>query len=149
MEVRSGFGPYLAVISHTYFDTFNNAVQAFTPYEPYCAGQYEMWKNINYFNYRILWYQEKAPSVRERVLKESFWNVNFDTKEMVKGMIHRLAYYTEPKVNESTIKEIETKLQLDEVDLKEEIIDFYEHLEDSLTKELINQTNTENIKVKL
>lgn len=149
LEVRSGYAPYLAVISHTYFDTFNNAVQAFTPYEPYCAGQYEMWRNINYFNYRISWYQEKAPSVREAVLKEDFWNNEFKVEELVKGMIHRLAYYTEPSIKQETLNEIEDYLGLSEVKVPDKVKELYENLEENLRNQLYKQTDKDTIKVKL
>lgn len=149
LEVRSGYAPYLAVISHTYFDTFNNAVQAFTPYEPYCAGQYDMWKNINYFNYRISWYQEKAPSVREEVLNEEFWTDGFNVEELVKGMIHRLAHYTEPSIKQETLNEIEDYLGLKEVQVPNTVIELYENLEENLRNQLYKQTDKDSIKVKL
>ncbi|SET49481.1 hypothetical protein SAMN05421676_10596 [Salinibacillus kushneri] len=151
MEVSVGYGPLLSVISHTYFDTFNNAVQAFTPYESYCAGQYDMWHEIDYFNYRIKWYQETAPQVRQKVLEEKFWNdYSFTSKEMVKGMIDRIAHYTQPSVSKSTIKKVENDLAVDDISLNPEVREFYVKLETSLRKHLKDSvSNSEEVTVSI
>lgn len=137
MAFDEGYGALLSVLSHSYFDTYNNAVQAFAPYESYCAGQYEMWSKVDYFNYRVKWYQETAPSVREKVLAEGFWNVQFTAKEMVKGLIHRVAALTKPEVRPESIKSIEKDLGVDKILFNPEVEKFYIQLENAVEKYLV------------
>lgn len=142
MQITEGYASILSVISHTYFDTFNNAVQAFTPYESYCAGQYDMWHEIDYFNYRIKWYQTTAPNVREKVLEEKFWNdYSFTAKELVKGMIERIAYYTRPSVSKETVKRVEQDLEVDDLPSSYKVLEFYDALETSLRNHLMDSVN--------
>lgn len=142
MEIRDGFAPLLSVISHTYFDTYNNAVQAFTPYESYCSGQYDMWHEIDYFNYRIKWYQKTAPKVRENVLNESFWNeYSFTAKELVRGMVERLASFTRPSISDETLKRVLIDLNVEDIPSSEEVQEFYIKLENSLKKHLMASVN--------
>lgn len=141
MAFDDGFGAILSVISHSYFDTFNNAVQAFAPYESYCAGQYEMWSKVDYFSYRIRWYQETAPQVREKVLAENFWNVKFTAKEMVKGMIHRVAALTQPAVQPETVAQVEKDLGVHDIPFNHEVEKFYLNLEKSVEKHLVDSVN--------
>ncbi|WAA09174.1 hypothetical protein [Fervidibacillus albus] len=137
MAFEEGYGALLSVISHSYFDTYNNAVQAFAPYEGYCAEQYAMWKKVDYFNYRIKWYAETAPTVREKVLSEDFWNVSFSAKEMVKGLVHRLASLTQPSVSPETLKQVEVDLGIDDIPLNKDVEKFYLQLEESLERHLV------------
>ncbi|MED4590506.1 hypothetical protein [Priestia flexa] len=138
MAFKYGYGALLSVLSHSYFDTYNNAVQAFAPYESYCAGQYDMWSKVDYFNYRIKWYEQTAPEVREKVLAEEFWKVEFSAKEMVKGIIHRVAALTKPSIKPETIKQVEKDLNVDDVPFNPEVEKFYIKLEQSLEKNLIH-----------
>ncbi|MCR6109545.1 hypothetical protein HXA35_04250 [Bacillus sp. A301a_S52] len=151
MAIDDGYGALLSVISHSYFDTYNNAVQAFAPYESYCAGQYEMWSKVDYFNYRIKWYQETAPSVRNKVVSEKFWdNYSFTAEELVKGMVNRVASFTQPRVSEETIKRVEHDLGVSYLPYNKKVEEFYLNLEETLEKHLIESVNeTENIVVQL
>lgn len=137
MIFDEGYGALLSVISHSYFDTYNNAVQAFAPYEGYCAGQYDMWKKVDYFNYRIKWYAETAPAVREKVLSEDFWNVKFSAKELVKGLVHRVAALTKPSVSIEAIEKVEKDLQVDDIPFNKNVEKFYLQLEESLERHLV------------
>lgn len=142
MEIRDGYAPLLSVISHTYFDTFNNAVQAFTPYESYCAGQYDMWHKVDYFNYRIKWYQQTAPKVRENVLNEAFWSeYSFTAEQLVKGMVERLASFTKPSISDETLKKVQRDLNVDNVPSSGRVQEFYIKLENSLKKHLMKSVN--------
>ncbi|MBY4602890.1 MULTISPECIES: hypothetical protein [Bacillus] len=137
MAFQAGYGALLSIISHSYFDTYNNAVQAFAPYESYCAGQYDMWSKVDYFNYRIKWYEQTAPEVRKKVLAEDFWNVKFTAEEMVKGLIHRIAALTQPQVKEESIKEVEKVLGVNNIPFNKEVERFYIQLENAVQKYLV------------
>ncbi|HGA1024566.1 TPA: hypothetical protein ACIQN7_005906 [Bacillus cereus] len=137
MAFDYGYGALLSVLSHSYFDTYNNAVQAFAPYESYCAGQYDMWSKVDYFNYRIKWYEQTALEVRQKVLQEDFWNVKFTAKEMVKGLIHRVAAHTQPSVSQSTIDKVEKDLGVDDIPFNQDVEQFFIHLETAVEKYLV------------
>lgn len=137
MAVTPGYGAILSIVSHTYFDTFNNTVQALAPFDFHCAGQYEMWKKVDYFNYRIKWYAETAPSVRENVCKEDFWNTSFKPEELIKGIVRRIAYHTKPAPSLEAIKNVETVLGVDNVEYIPKTEDFLVKLEESLEKNII------------
>lgn len=141
MAFDEGYGALLSVLTHTYFDTYNNAVQAFAPYESYCAGQYEMWSEVDYFNYRVKWYQETAPEVCQKVLAEDFWNVQFTAKELVKGLIHRVAALTKPEIKPETIRLVERDLGVDDIPFNPEVEKFYIQLENSIRKHLVASVN--------
>jgi hypothetical protein len=141
MEFDEGFGALLSVLSHPYFDTYNNAVQALAPYETYCAGQYEMWKKVDYFNFRVKWYKETAPQVREKVLSEDFWNVRFTAAEMVKGLIHRVAAFTQPGVPLESIRKIEKDLEVNDVPFNSEVEEFFIKLENSIETNLVKSVS--------
>jgi len=70
---------FVAILSHIYFDTFNNPVQAFLPECSYCSGQWDFWSEVDYFKFRGEFYSEKiiAP-FRERILNDTMWDVELD-----------------------------------------------------------------------
>lgn len=141
MMVDEGYGSLLSVISHSYFDTYNNAVQAFAPYESYCAGQWDMWNKVDYFNYRIKWYRQTAPEFRKLVLSEPLWDVSFTAKELVKGMIHRVAAHTKPDVKPESIVSIEKDLGVDDLPFNTEVEAFYLKLEEAVKRHLIESVS--------
>jgi hypothetical protein len=127
----------LAIASHTYFDTYNNPVQAFPPYEAYCAARYDMWRELDYFDFRVVWYQQTAPKFRELVLAEPFWNVRIPTAELVRAMVRRLAAMTLPAVAEETILAVEERLGVGGAERNDRADEFFIQLEESLDRHLV------------
>lgn len=90
-------GGGLALLSHLYFDTYNNPVQAFLPDSVYPSGQWDFWKNVDYFAFRSKFYTERALSVfRKGLLESNVWDVKMDPHKMVKAMIIRLGDLAQP-----------------------------------------------------
>lgn len=93
-------GAGLALLSHLYFDTYNNPVQAFLPDSVYPSGQWDFWKNVDYVKFRTRFYTEKALSVfRKGVLESKVWNAKLDPHRMVKAMIIRLGDLSQPVIS--------------------------------------------------
>jgi len=93
-------GGGLALLSHLYFDTYNNPVQAFLPDSVYPSGQWNFWKNVDYMLFRTKFYTEKASlTFRKAVLSSDLWNVKIDPFRMIKAMIIRLGDMSQPVID--------------------------------------------------
>jgi hypothetical protein len=89
----------IALLSHIYFDTFNNPVQAFLPNSVYSSGQWEFWKNIGYLTFRSKFYREDIiQTFRERLLTDKIWDTKVDPYTLVKAMIIRLGDLSQPGI---------------------------------------------------
>lgn len=90
-------GSGLALLSHLYFDTFNNPVQAFLPDSVYPSGQWDFWKNVDYMKFRTRFYTDKAISAfRKGILERDMWPANINPFKMIKAMIIRLGDLSQP-----------------------------------------------------
>jgi hypothetical protein len=103
-------GGGLSLLSHLYFDTYNNPVQAFLPDSVYPSGQWDFWSKTDYMIFRTKFYTEKALTVfREGYLESKIWNARIDPFKMVKAMIIRLGDLSQPvmgyEVVDSKIRE--------------------------------------------
>jgi hypothetical protein len=90
----------IALLSHIYFDTFNNPVQAFLPESVYSSGQWDFWEKVGYLTFRSKFYREDIiQSFRERLLNDSIWNTKLDPYALVKAMIIRMGDLARPGIS--------------------------------------------------
>jgi len=107
----------VSMVSHTYFDIFNNPVSAFYPYAPNYAAHWSFWEEIEYLDFKETFYDEenivqyrenirdssvwvadvdptseRDPVIRERIEKEM--GKPYDPHAVVKAMIERLGDLT-------------------------------------------------------
>ena len=118
---------FIAILSHIYFDTFNNPVQAFLPESSYCSGQWDFWTEVDYFKFRGDFYSEKIIiPFRERILSDPVWDMKLDSSlfneevrerllqtgelekklnpfALIKAMIIRLGELAKPDIEYSVI----------------------------------------------
>ncbi len=81
----------IALVSHLYFDTFNNPVQAFVPDNVYCSAQWDFWKSINYDKYRIkLADKSFLRDFRAGLANLEVWRRKIETVSVIKSMAIRL-----------------------------------------------------------
>lgn len=103
----------VSLVSHTYFDTFNNPVSVFYPYAPNYAAHWSFWEEIDYLDFKETFYDDKNIVLfRKNIRDSSVWITEVDpTYErdetirkriekdrgkpytpygMIKGMIERL-----------------------------------------------------------
>jgi len=89
----------LALLSHIYFDTFNNPVQAFLPESPYASGQWNFWANIGYLNFREKFYSKNViQDFRERLFNDRIWNTKLDPFILIKCIIIRMGDLSRPGI---------------------------------------------------
>jgi hypothetical protein len=88
-----------ALLSHIYFDTFNNPVQAFLPESVYSSGQWQFWKNVGYLTFRSKFYRKDIiQTFRERLLNDDIWNTKVDPYTLIKAMIVRMGDLSQPGI---------------------------------------------------
>lgn len=89
----------VALLSHIYFDTFNNPVQAFLPESPYASGKWDFWANIGYLAFRERFYTKSViENFRERLFNDKIWNVKLDPFTLIKCVIIRLGDLSRPGI---------------------------------------------------
>jgi len=94
----------LSLISHIYFDTFNNPVQAFLPLSSIASGQWKFWDTIGYLDFRNKFYKKESIELfRKKMINSDIWNIKLDGKAMIKAMIVRMGELAEPKISYNVI----------------------------------------------
>ena len=88
---RDKLSATIAIISHIYFDTFNNPVQAFLPESAYCSAQWKFWEDIDYLKFRGEFYSDSIIArFRKKVLSDPIWEVKLDPQLFRKDARERL-----------------------------------------------------------
>lgn len=89
----------VSLLSHTYFDVWNNPVQVFLPKCSYCSAHWEFWNNVDYMKFRGDFYKpENIVPFRKEVAKSNIWNTSLKPEAMVKAMIIRLGELGQPAI---------------------------------------------------
>lgn len=69
----------VSLVSHTYFDTFNNPVSVFYPYAPNYAAHWSFWEEIEYLDFKETFYDdENIDSFRKNIHDSSVWVTEVD-----------------------------------------------------------------------
>ncbi|MBI2194883.1 MAG: hypothetical protein HYU36_23130 [Planctomycetes bacterium] len=69
----------MSLVSHFYFDTFNNPVATFIPLASNYAAQWDLWKEIDYLKYRASFYKpEVITAFRRQMIDAPFWTKPLD-----------------------------------------------------------------------
>jgi len=89
----------VALLSHIYFDTFNNPVQAFLPDSVCPSGQWSFWANVGYINFRERFYTERViQNFRKRLFEDKIWNTRLEPFTLLKSMIIRMGDLSRPGI---------------------------------------------------
>lgn len=89
----------MALLSHIYFDTFNNPVQAFLPDAVSASGQWDFWENVGYMNFRERFYEENViQQFRKRLFENEIWNTKLAPFTLIKSMIIRMGDLSRPGI---------------------------------------------------
>jgi hypothetical protein len=85
----------VSLISHLYFDTYNNPVQAFIPWACECSAQYDFWRKIDYMAFRTDFFErENIELFRQMIIHNNIWKKHIGKPlnpcGMIKAMIVRL-----------------------------------------------------------
>jgi len=81
-----------ALISHTYFDTFNNPVNVFIPYAANYSADWDMWKEIDYLDFKATFYnKENIEPFRGHMEQNPVWTDPVDpSNEEDSGVRNRI-----------------------------------------------------------
>lgn len=94
----------VSMISHIYFDTFNNPVQIFLPYSSLPSGQWYLWDNTDYMRFRAEFYNEASIiPFRREIIKSKVWNVKMTPPALIKAMIIRVGELSQPAIKYEVI----------------------------------------------
>jgi hypothetical protein len=96
----------LSLISHLYFDMFNNPVQAFLPSTSFSSAQWAFWDKIDYMKFRNEFYEDGViDSFRKNIAKSEIWDTKLDPIAMIKTMIIRIGEMGMPGISYTLIDE--------------------------------------------
>jgi len=89
----------VSLISHIYFDTYNNPVQGFLPYSSIASAQWDFWDNIHYMKFRSDFFSEENITLFRREVAESkVWNAGLNPAALIETMIIRLGEMGQPAI---------------------------------------------------
>lgn len=89
----------VSLLSHTYFDTYNNPVQIFLPECSLCSAQWDFWSKIDYMKFRGDFYKpENIVPFRKEIAKSKVWGVKLKPEALMKAIIIRLGEMGQPAI---------------------------------------------------
>ncbi len=89
----------VSLLSHTYFDTYNNPIQLFLPTCSLCSAQWDFWSKIDYMKFRGDFYKpENIVPFRKEIAKSRVWKVALKPEALMKAMIIRLGEMGQPAI---------------------------------------------------
>ena len=89
----------VSLLSHIYFDLWNNPVQVFLPSCSYCSAQWQFWDNVDYMKFRSDFYKpESITAFRKEIAQSPVWNCRLKPEALIKALIIRLGELSEPRV---------------------------------------------------
>lgn len=89
----------VSLLSHTYFDTWNNPIQLFLPGCSYCSAQWEFWNDIDYMKFRGDFYKpENIADFRKEIIKSRVWDIKLKPEAIIKAFIIRLGEMGQPSI---------------------------------------------------
>jgi len=78
----------VSLITHIFFDTFNNPVQAFLPYSSVASGHWDLWDQIDYLSFRTEFYSEgNIENFRKEIANDAVWDVKLKPEALLKAIL--------------------------------------------------------------
>ena len=89
----------VSLMSHLYFDTMNNPVQAFLPKSSVCSAQWDLWDSIDYLKFRNEFYnKENIEAFQKKIAALPVWETRTDPRSIIKAMIVRIGELSRPSI---------------------------------------------------
>ncbi|MGR3296137.1 MAG: hypothetical protein ACUZ8A_07925 [Candidatus Bathyanammoxibius sp.] len=134
----------VSLISHIYFDLWNNPVQVFLPESSYCSAQWEFWTDIDYMRFRLDFYKpESIIAFRKEIAASPVWNKKLSPESMIKAMIIRVGEGGQPsipyEVVDQGIRDFMRYLEIDTYQRADEELAFCHELEDTIREIIFRQ----------
>ncbi len=133
-----------SLISHTFFDTWNNPVQVFLPYSSLCSAQWTFWDNIDYLRFRGDFYKPAAiVPFRREIAAHPIWSAKLKPEALIKATIIRLGEMGKPaipyEVIDIGIRNFMRYMGIDEYQRVDTEIAFLRKLEEIITSTITRE----------
>ena len=127
----------VSLLSHTFFDTYNNPVQIFLPTCSLCSAQWDFWSKIDYMKFRGDFYKpENIVPFRREIAKSKVWNTKLKPEALMKALIIRLGEMGQPaipyEVVDMGVRDFLRYMDIDEYQRADAEIKFLRDLEDEI-----------------
>ncbi len=131
----------VSLLSHIYFDLWNNPVQVFLPESSYCSGQWEFWTNIDYMKFRSEFYKPQSINAfRKEIAASPVWNKKLAPEAMIKAMIIRVGEGGKPnipyEVVDQGIRDFMRYMDINEYQRADEELAFCHELENTIRESI-------------
>ncbi|MFH0772020.1 MAG: hypothetical protein V1933_05320 [Candidatus Omnitrophota bacterium] len=129
----------VSLLSHTFFDTYNNPVQIFLPTCSYCSAQWDFWSKIDYMKFRGDFYKpENIVPFRKEIAKSAIWNVSLKPAALMKAIIIRLGEMGQPaipyEVVDMGVRDFLRYIGIDEYQRADQELQFLRDLENEIAE---------------
>lgn len=89
----------LSLLSHPYFDVWNNPVQFFLPDCAFASARWDFWTQIDYMKFRGDFYKEKnITRFRQGIVQSPVWNTSLQPEALIKALIIRMGEMGAPTI---------------------------------------------------
>lgn len=127
----------VSLLSHTFFDTYNNPVQIFLPACSLCSAQWDFWSKIDYMKFRGDFYKpENIVPFRKEIAGSKVWNVKLKPEALMKALIIRLGEMGQPAIPYETVdmgvRDFLRYMNIDEYQRADAELKFLRDLEDEI-----------------
>lgn len=128
----------VSLLSHTFFDTYNNPVQIFLPICSLCSAQWDFWSKIDYMKFRGDFYKpESIIPFRKEIAESTVWHVTLKPEALMKAMIIRLGEMGQPaipyEIVDMGVRDFLRYMNVDEYQRADAELKFLHDLEDEIS----------------
>lgn len=138
---RDRMSAAVSLLSHIYFDLWNNPVQVFLPECSYCSAQWEFWSSIDYMRFRGDFYKpENIDIFRREIAASPVWNKRLKPEALIKAMIIRLGESGMPaipyEVVDMGIRDFMRYMEINEYQRADRELEFCHELEAAIRENI-------------
>ncbi|MFQ5839265.1 MAG: hypothetical protein ACE5HK_00920 [Candidatus Methylomirabilales bacterium] len=133
----------VSLVSHPYFDVWNNPVQFFLPDCAYGSAKWDFWTGLDYMRFRGDFYKpESIMAFRQAIIKSPTWSMPLRPEALIKAIIIRMGEMGAPtipyEIVDMGIRDFLRYLDVQEYQRVDKELEFCHRLEDEIA-ELITQ----------
>ncbi|MEE9515213.1 MAG: hypothetical protein V3V54_04195 [Candidatus Brocadiales bacterium] len=134
----------VSLLSHLYFDLWNNPVQVFLPESSYCSAQWKFWTDIDYMRFRSDFYRPASINAfRKEIAASPVWNTKVRPEAMIKAMIIRLGEGGQPsipyEVVDQGIRDFMRYMDINDYQRADEELEFCHKLENTIRENIFRE----------
>lgn len=96
----------VSLLSHIYFDLWNNPVQAFLPASSFCSGMWDFWDRIDYMRFRGEFFRDGSiERFRGAMIAHPVWSTRVDPESLLQAMVLRIGSHGQPAIPLPVVRE--------------------------------------------